>query len=87
MLATHKPDMRKIKHLLDDIHSELKTLSEDIKRKRDPDIRGFRSASLPEVTISTYVPNDLYKAKRFYKLDPSWVPNDILNTRCPSYFV
>ena len=85
MFSSHKPDLKKIKCVLDDIHSETKALIRDIKRA--PDINGFSSPTLSEITISTYIPNALYKSKRFYKVDPSWIPNDVENTRCPSYFM
>lgn len=85
MFSSHKPNLQTIKCVLDEISSETKTLAVDVKK--DPDINGFSSPTLPEITISTYIPNDLYKAKRFYKVNPSWIPNDVGNTRCPSYFM
>jgi len=84
-LPDYKVNMDQIKYLADEIESELSVLVEEIKK--DKHIKGVEKIDLSNLIISTYVGNNLNKSKRFYKLDPSWVPNNILNTRCPSYFI
>tara|TARA_Y100001963_G_scaffold139703_1_gene205825 strand:- start:1498 stop:2295 length:798 start_codon:yes stop_codon:yes gene_type:complete len=71
------------------ISSEIKEVEKLIKKSNsrgDHRVQNAKAVSNEEVSVLLKIPNNLYKAKRFYKTRPSRVDNDIPMSRNPGYY-
>jgi hypothetical protein len=77
----HESQLQKLQ---DTITLELSQITNEIKS--DKTVTHVKPVVGPELTIQLLIPNNLYKAKRFYKIRPSWCENTVPMARNPSYY-
>tara|TARA_R100000152_G_C6746287_1_gene169871 strand:- start:76 stop:882 length:807 start_codon:yes stop_codon:yes gene_type:complete len=73
-----------LQRLQDTITLELSQITNEIKG--DKTVTHVKPVVGPELAIQLFMPNNLYKAKRFYKIRPSWCENTVSMARNPSYY-